>query len=798
MRILNVVVPVLVVLAVGAGWSQDEPAPPAGQEAPLKVDPAKDLWELALLTYREASEQKQEARQRETYLAAIKQFDRFHGTYPNHENALKSWYFSAVCYQKVGDPKSYRGCLSKVVTTWKEGPLVGAAAYQLAHEHYLAKQYDKAAPLYELAAGQTDHDEYRHKALYSRALCHQKLEQRPETIAALLLVLRDEGSPFHESAERVLAHYYKEDGKKEEALAHFLNLTKSDDRKTKADAILQCALLSRDLEKKEFSQQYFELILTTPGLEEWRGEAQLSLMSAASREGNHRTVIDYYKRGDFPLDQDPAARRLQLAADAYEQIGEKEQATALLRELAKVAPDSMTAFEAGYVVLSREYKTGGRNLVRQAEDFLRRFEGEHPDDARIHNTRLMLAEAHFQAKRYGPAAKAYAGIDLKHVATENHPGLRYRLATALLKSGQRAESLAAFETYIANHPGDSQVVNAVAHRAEILLEDKNVPGAHQEFDRLLAVAQDPALKEYAWAQKAILYKEAEDLENFARCQERLLADFPERDARKRAASEFWLGWAHYRLKNYAACLGPFQRAREGDPGALGRESTLHLAQSHYLLKDRDNLKKELDRLLQDYPTQEVNRSVFSWLGRSLALEEDYVEAWRYLKHAITPDTPAETTVAVWRAAGRSALEAGAYEESLRPLEIVLQVEDNDYRKAETNFLLARAHFKLKDPERARKAAEACLELRPQGDLNAHARLLLGDVAMSQGDPNTAAQHYVVVVEFYGKDPEIVARALRRAVNALELKGGPEAQQSAQRYRKRLESLKNDAEPASRD
>jgi tetratricopeptide (TPR) repeat protein len=187
-------------------------------------------------------------------------------------------------------------------------------------------------------------------------------------------------------------------------------------------------------------------------------------------------------------------------------------------------------------------------------------------------------------------------------------------------------------------------------------------------------------------------------------------------------------------------------------------------------------------------TQPRSSSIFAWLGRSLELEQNYVEAWRYLKHAITPEQPAETKVAVWRAAGRSALEAAAYEDALRPLEIVLQVEDNEFRKAETNYFLARAHFELKDPERARESAEACLGFKPQGDLNAQARLLLGDISMSQGDPNTAAKHYVPVIEFYGKNPEIMERALRRAVNALELKGDEESLKAANRYRESLENL----------
>ncbi len=811
MRRSDVIVAALaVVLMVAPAPAQKQAKPKADQ--PLKADPANDLFQLALLAYREAVEQKNAERQKETYLAAVRQFDRFHTTFPKHSNALKSWYYSAVCYQKVGNLKGYRNCLSKVVTTWKEGPLVGAAAYQLAHEHYKARKYDEAEPLYQLSAEQTDNEDFRHKAVYSRALCFEKLEKRPESIAALKAVLADEGSPFREGAERVLAHHYKEDGKKEEALAHFINLISSPDVKTKADATLQCARLARELKKKESAKKYFEAILVTPGLEEWRDEAQLSLMSTASRAEEHQAVIDYFNKGKFPLDKAPMAQRLQLAAKAFEALGQKDRSTALLRELSKIAPNNMTAFEAGYVVISREYKTGGRELTKQADEFIKRFETKHPDDPRIHNARLMLAEGHYQAGNYAAAALVYGKIGLKHIAKENHGGLRYRLSSALLQAGDREAALKAFDLFIEKHPDHPQAINAIVKRAEVYLEGGDSSKAHRELERLLAKAKNPQLKEYAWAQKAGLYKQAiedeaarqregdgnparqsENLAKFAECHERLIADFPDRDPEKRAASEFWRGWALYRQDQFAECLEPFKRARETDAGTLGRESTLHLALANYQLQQRDELKTELDLLLKNYPNENVPRPVFAWLGTSFAREENYPEGWHYLKYAITPKEPTKTKVVVWRAAGRSALEAGAFEESIRPLEIVLQVEENKFRQSETNYLLARAHFKLNDPERARKAAEACLDFKPQGILNAQARLILGDIAMSQGDPHSAAKHYVAVVEFYSKDRTIALKALRRAISALELKGGEKSLKSAKRYRERLQKLQNAAQ-----
>ena len=251
---------------------------------------------------------------------------------------------------------------------------------------------------------------------------------------------------------------------------------------------------------------------------------------------------------------------------------------------------------------------------------------------------------------------------------------------------------------------------------------------------------------------------------------------------------FWLGWALYRLDQFTGCLEPFQQARKAEGGSLHRSSTLHLALAYYHLQRKDDLQQELDVLLRDYKDEKIPRPVFAWLGKALHEEQDYGEAWKYLRRAITPDEPSETKLSVWRAAARSAVEAGDHSAALRPLDIVLQVEDNDYRKAETHFLKGRAHLALENREQARNATEACLALKPQGDLNPRARLQLGEIAMAYGDPDTAVQYFVPVVELYSKDPEMAATALGHAISALLLKDTPESLKIAQRYRAKLEEL----------
>ena len=749
----------LVVILAITGECRSQGETPPGEptlppeKQPLRVDPSKDLFELALQSYREAAEAAQPQRQNDAYRAAARQFERFHLKFKEHPDTLKAIYYGAICHQKLGNDEDYLAGLDAVLSLRRIGALAGAAAYQRALEHYKSAEYAEAAPLFLLAASETDEANYRHRALYNRALCLEKMEDK-DIGAALKAILADVGSPYQPQAERALAHHCLKMGRDDEALAHFVRLAGSDDRKTRADAILQCAQIARKLEKRDFSRKYFEEILVTPELEQWHGESQLALMSEASLEERHKDVIAYYERGDYPLQEEPRGRRLQIAATSYAALGEEKKSTALLRKLASTSPDDLTALEASYLVLSREYRAQGKGPLSQLTAFLRRFETTHAEDPRIHNARLMLAESYHEGEQYALAVATYQAIDPTHIASQNHPGLLYRMADAQLNAGNREAALISFNRFIRNHPDHPQMNNAIVNRAEIYLENADTASAHQEFDRLISQAAKDSTQEYAWAQKALLYKET--------------IDSP--------------GDEEDRLRSLKA----FARKAEG--GSLHRSSTLHLALAYYHLQRKDDLQQELDVLLRDYKDEKIPRPVFAWLGKALHEEQDYGEAWTYLRRAITPDEPSETKLSVWRAAARSAVEAGDHSAALRPLDIVLQVEDNDYRKAETHFLMGRAHLALENREQARNATEACLALKPQGDLNPRARLQLGEIAMAYGDPDTAVQYFVPVVELYSKDPEMAATALGHAISALLLKDTPESLKIAQRYRAKLEEL----------
>lgn len=762
----------------------------------LKPDPAADMFLLAELSYQEALEAKDPAIQRANFDATLRQLGRFLETHGDHPDAARAWYYTAVCYQKTGREEDARQALQMVITAGKEGPLVATAAFQLANGHYDKGNHASAAPLFATAIAQTDNDGTRHLACYRRAICFQELGKTAETIAALERVLEDADSPFRPRAQVSLAHLYIRNERKPDALALFVQLAESDDRQTRADATLQSALLARELGQRDLAAGWFERILTTPGLEQYRGEAQLALMSGASQAENHPRVVEVFRRGKFRLRGDQEARRLLLAIRSLEALGKVEDTSPLYEELQRVAPGAQTAFEAAYVLLSRRYPAPGPDFAQETRTFLRKYAESHRDDPRVHNARLMLAEVLFKAAQFREATAAYEAIDLRHIDPANHAGLRYRLASARLNSGDRNGGIAAMTDFIDRHPEDPRVTNAYVKRAESFAALGNTGAALDDLDALLAVTSDPILGEYAWAEKAGLYKEAKDYRRLIEAHEALLTKFEDRAATLRAASHFWTGWSRFRLDEFEACISDFERAREGDPQSLGRESTLHLALAQYSLQDQERLQKELRRLLDDYPNSAIPRPVFAWLGVKLSTEGRHDEAWVYLPRGVSFQSPDQTKTVAWRALAHTAVETKNYRAALSPIEILLQRDENEYRRSESFHLQARARFGLGEFAKARESAESGLELKPQGALNGQLRIMLGDIAMAENDPATAARYFVVVAELYSNDPATEQLALERAVTALEKAATPQALEDARNYRNRLEELRKQVSEAS--
>jgi TolA-binding protein len=99
----------------------------------------------------------------------------------------------------------------------------------------------------------------------------------------------------------------------------------------------------------------------------------------------------------------------------------------------------------------------------------------------------------------------------------------------------------------------------------------------------------------------------------------------------------------------------------------------------------------------------------------------------------------------------------------------LQTATDPAGKAKVLLALGAAKIGAHKPDDAQKIAEEIMALQPEGQVNAEARLLAGDVEMERGKFDEAGKAFMGVALLYD-DPAITPRALQKAATAYQLAG----------------------------
>jgi tetratricopeptide (TPR) repeat protein len=768
-------------------WAQDEPVPDSEAEqepAPLTADPARDLFEAAELAYAEARTATKEEKKKVAYESAVRTFQRFLKAFPENPRASKARFYLAVSQEKLGHSEEALASYAALVLSNAEGAFAEAACQKVATTYYENQKFDQAETFFGKLAQLASKPETRHYALYQRALCLQKLDRPEELKDALRAVVFDDGSPFSDKARAAIASLYQKDGDTQRAYANYQILANNADKKLAAEATLQSALMARELGKETEAAQWFRRILSTTALEKWHGRARLTLMSDAFQKKDYASTLAFYEEGNEKLSEKQEAQRIAMAAESYRRTGREEQADTLYARLAEISPDQGQAFDAAYAVLTKQYREDNASFFQAGLKFLQKYEKERNDDPRVDNVHLMLAEKYYDSRQFENAAQQYNSINLLRIAPDNVSRLRYRLAFSRMKADRQQEARESFNVFLANHPDDKLAPRALAHRASLNLALKDREAALLDYQKLLSSTRTKTLRRQALTGLAQLYREDEDYPKLIEVHRKLLAEFPERSPRERAASNFVMGWALFKEDKLSEALPLLKKARELNPEGLGKDATLHLALIYFSRQEEEALQNELDRLLTEFPDSQLPRPVYAWLGAKRAAQGSYPEAWKYLNQAVTPERPDETKTAVWKAYSKTAEALGNHREALVATEILIPREESAYLKAVLIHRKAKALLGLRQFEKATAAAKKALELKPQGKLNGELRLTMGDIARVQGNIEEALSYYTVVAELMG-DASSKDTALRRLIDAYEAKGDSTSLAQARRYREML-------------
>jgi tetratricopeptide (TPR) repeat protein len=774
----------LLLLAACPAIAQTPKATPV--DPGLTPDASNDFFQRAKNLYDAAQTSTDLQNRRDFYQRAAQIFAEYLTSFPNHPNAELAWWYLGNSYYQSGQVDDGKRCFSTLLNRYGKGKWAAAAAYTLAAEHYNKAEYAFAAPMFERYAANAAKPEERPRGLYFAGNCYRLLNRDREAVASFKKVVDDPaGSLFAPQSKVALGHLAFKDGKLQEALDLFEDVAASPaPSKVRGEAALQAALTAAKLERTDLSDRYLALILRTPGMEDFRPDAQTALMGNHFANKQYKEVIAVFKSSTSKAEGDKEATRLMLAARAYMRLKQPSEALGLFREVEKlVKPETDLAFHASYYRLLCFFQIEGRHLPDQVDAFIQLYRKSHPDDTRIHTALMMKAETLCSNKDLAAAAKVYSEINASAVGEKNRPGLLYQRGWCLAMAGDPQGAIRSFGEFITRYPKDSRVPLAIAKRAKAYAETDEPQKAIADFDRLTAAGMPEDLVSFAWLESARLRRSESNIADMIARYQGLLKNVNNLSDNLQAEANYWIGWGLVKTNAPKDAIPSLEKARTLRPDAYRKHAGILLALGYFSAQNVPKLAAEINLAIDGNYEADIPDQVLQWSGMQAFNAGDYNLAAKCLALVASPDEPRATPKEVWRYLAKARLETGDHAGALTAATNVLAVEDNPAWKADGLLDRGRALLALDQPAESRKAADEALALRPQGRTSAGLRILLGNLEMKAANPRKASAEYLIVVKFH-EDKDLKPLALWKLIEALEKQGD---KTEAETYRQQLKS-----------
>lgn len=786
----------LCLAAVGPLLAQEAPPRAEPVDPALQANPGEDWYQHGRNLYEAAKKATDPDQKFELYGRAVDVLTRYLGQYSNHPNSEAAYWYLGESYYASGRIDDAKRCFHNLVNRRNKSRYASAAANRLAVDHYQNRQYALAAPLFEKMAELADVPEHRYRGLYFAAVAYEAQGRTREATDYYRKLLEQEGgNPYIHQSQAGLGRLLARAQKLDEALPLLDKAVMSRSAaEVRGPAAVEAGMVAAKMGQPDLSDKYLSIVLTTPGMEKYRPDAQYAMMAARFDRKDYKGVTEVFRRSAEKAQGEQEALRLMLAAKSYMALDKNVEALELFREVEKLMlPNNVHAFEANYLRLMCFYRIEGRHVPEQVDAFLDLYQKNRPRDAKIHTALLMKAETLMDAKKAQEAAKVYNEIDASVLSAENRRGLYFKRACALLTAGDSQGAMQSFSDFIKNYPDDPRIPEALMQRAQAFANSGDMGKAVADYDQIISRDTKDEYKALAYLESADLAKQQGNLPDMISRYQTFLQKVKDPSKARQAKANYWLAWGLMKSNAVKDALPYAEAARNLDPKVYGKNSSVLLTMGNWSLQNPDATCDGIDRGIKEDYADQLPDQLIDWAAQQAYNAERYSQASRFYKLIVEEDDPRVTPKETWRYLGKALLKDGKAQEALGPIDNALAVEDNLFWKSDGLLDKAKALMELDRLDEAATIAGQCQDLKPQGRVNSEVRLVIGDIWMKRNDPAKAAAEYtpVVVLMLDDNDKVLKPLAYSKLIKALDAKGD---KAEADKYRGELQQKYPDWQP----
>jgi TolA-binding protein len=719
------------------------------------------------------------------YDLAIPEFEKYLGQHPGAPGRANALFFLGESYRALNKSGPARKNFQAVLDEYGESEFAAPAAYVLAETAFTEKNYGAALPLFHRAGAKSKEPAVVLSSRYFEARCLESLDHKDEAVGIYQQVIDAKNpNPYREDSRSASAAILLARGKKADALKQYEALANEAAKPAaKAEAAVRGGLIAIDLVQPEKGKTDKSMVdrgmallqkgKNNPDSGKFRAIAEVGILRLLYLSGQLPQLLAEYKKEQQKLPEDARAEVMLLAGNAERQLGHTKEADQIYGDIIAKFPKREEAKDAAYQRLINIYNSDPSSVIGAVDVFLQ----TDPAPERADQAKLLKAEALYKQGQHADAAPIYAELRGGQLSPKLRAEASYKLAWCYVQMKDLPRIVEAFTFYVQTFPDTAQAPAAYAQRAIAYQQDKNYEVALADLNTILTKYPGAHEREAALQQKALILGQQGNAKGMSDTFRQLLKEFPKSSVA--AQAHFYIGKAAFEAKDYKGSLGPLNTSRQLNKEQYYDAATVRIVSSYFYLKDRKALTSEVDSFMAANPNAAIPADILEWLGVQNYNEKNYPAAEKYLGALGKLGNSASMKPDFWFYLGDTESRLKKFTEAEEAYSRYLQSATDPAGKAKVLLALGAAKIGSHKADEAQKIAEEIMTLQPEGQVNAEARLLAGDVQVERGNFDEAGKAFMGVALLYD-DPAITPRALQKAAAAYEKAGKADEAQKAAR------------------
>jgi len=656
------------------------------------------------------------------------------------ENLAEALYLLANSHYRIEEYSNAEKTYSEIIDGFPQSALYRNAQYGLAWSYFQQSKYNEAYTVFNNLSQGDD------STAIKSFIWKGESKRYSGNINEALIIFEDflKRYPDHPSAslvESLIGLIYFDQNKFELSSQYLANATSSDDPVTRAKAFTMIGEI--ELRNKNYikARGNFEpAIRITEAENEVHQRALLGLGVSLYHLGDYEQATDYFRKAESINPSFEPDKINFYMAESYFSLGKYQEALTRYNSIKSTEVDyvKQVTYSKGYC----QFNLGSySNAAYQFAEFIDRY----PNDFRITDAKLRLADSYYGARNFAAASRIFKQLFQSGKYSSDDPYAYYQYAQALYKSGETNAAITEFRNLQQKFPDSKYAESSLFTVGFIKFQEGEFKDAITDFRYVIQIYKNSALTPVVFYSIGDAYFNLGMYDSAIVNYRYVLTKYP--------SSEYVFDAINGMQYSYVAmgksdeAINLIDRYTSQNPNLKFSDLIFFKkGEIYYSQRDYQNAKTSYQEFLVKYPRSSFVPEAYYWLGKSSQNLKQDDEAIFYFNKVFESYPGSESAAVSVIELGKMYEANGNYQASIEVLEQASTKLKDSPRLPEVLFIKGTAYVRMDNIQKAYGTFEELAMYHRETIFADQAKFEMGLIDMATGRYDVANKNFLDVAE----------------------------------------------------